>query len=247
MIFRYLAGLLCFHLLFLWKYNQICPCCLWSVPGLGPVPLQFSASGPHKPLSRTRSEPLPQSPRMLHPHLLHQQQHSAQLLERLKQQTHLGKVRSSLYSRTAIMPWLLTYQKQISLDVCSQDRNLIYFTSLVQTAFIWNAVKIRFGVFVQFKMWNVIQVCGCVSWMDLCLCPRSSCRSPARSLVSGRSRQRTWTPRIRQRATPIRTGWGRSLRESWRIKRSNSTCSTPSFSTRLNTNHQTWSKHAGEE
>ncbi|XP_016092154.1 histone deacetylase 7 isoform X1 [Sinocyclocheilus grahami] len=64
------------------------------VPGLGPVPLQFSASGPHKPLSRTRSEPLPQSPRALHPHLLQQQQHSAQLLERLKQQTHLGKLMS---------------------------------------------------------------------------------------------------------------------------------------------------------
>uniref|UniRef100_A0A671KZ55 histone deacetylase n=1 Tax=Sinocyclocheilus anshuiensis TaxID=1608454 RepID=A0A671KZ55_9TELE len=52
------------------------------------------ASGPHKPLSRTRSEPLPQSPRVLHPHLLQQQQHSAQLLERLKQQTHLGKLMS---------------------------------------------------------------------------------------------------------------------------------------------------------
>uniref|UniRef100_A0A673G5Y9 Histone deacetylase n=1 Tax=Sinocyclocheilus rhinocerous TaxID=307959 RepID=A0A673G5Y9_9TELE len=67
---------------------------LLAVPGLGPVPLQFSASGPHKPLSRTRSEPLPQSPRALHPHLLQQQQHSAQLLERLKQQTHLGKLMS---------------------------------------------------------------------------------------------------------------------------------------------------------
>ncbi|XP_073669140.1 histone deacetylase 7 isoform X2 [Paramisgurnus dabryanus] len=66
---------------------------LLAVPGLGPVPLQFSASGPHKPLSRTRSEPLPQSPRALHPHLL-QQHHSAQLLERLKQQTHLGKLMS---------------------------------------------------------------------------------------------------------------------------------------------------------
>ncbi|XP_036448000.1 histone deacetylase 7 [Colossoma macropomum] len=67
---------------------------LLAVPGLGPVPLQFSApAGPHKPLSRTRSEPLPQSPRALHTHLL-QQQHSAQLLERLKQQTHLGKLMS---------------------------------------------------------------------------------------------------------------------------------------------------------
>uniref|UniRef100_A0A8D0DB26 Histone deacetylase n=1 Tax=Sander lucioperca TaxID=283035 RepID=A0A8D0DB26_SANLU len=48
---------------------------------------------PHKPLSRTRSEPLPQSSRTLHTHLL-QQQHSTQLLERLKQQTHLGKLMS---------------------------------------------------------------------------------------------------------------------------------------------------------
>ncbi|XP_039519946.1 histone deacetylase 7-like isoform X1 [Pimephales promelas] len=64
-----------------------------AVPGLGPVPLQFSASGPHKPLSRTRSEPLPQSPRALHPHP-HLLQHSALVLERLKQQTHLGKLMS---------------------------------------------------------------------------------------------------------------------------------------------------------
>ncbi|XP_056279605.1 histone deacetylase 7 isoform X2 [Pseudoliparis swirei] len=48
---------------------------------------------PHKPLSRTRSEPLPQSPRSLHTYLL-QQQHNTQLLERLKQQTHLGKLMS---------------------------------------------------------------------------------------------------------------------------------------------------------
>lgn len=75
---------------------------LLSVPGLDAVPLQFSSqldrltpggAAPHKPLSRTRSEPLPQSPRALHSHLL-QQQHSAQLLERLKQQTHLGKLMS---------------------------------------------------------------------------------------------------------------------------------------------------------
>ncbi|XP_043972327.1 histone deacetylase 7 isoform X2 [Gambusia affinis] len=73
-----------------------------GVPGLDPVPLQFapqldrlSPGGvqAHKPLSRTRSEPLPQSPRALHNHLL-QQQHNAQLLERLKQQTHLGKLMS---------------------------------------------------------------------------------------------------------------------------------------------------------
>ncbi|KAM4610511.1 histone deacetylase 7 isoform 2-T3 [Polymixia lowei] len=75
---------------------------LLAVPGLGPVPLQFApqldrlapgGTQPHKALSRTRSEPLPQSPRPLHTHLL-QQQHSTQLLERLKQQTHLGKLMS---------------------------------------------------------------------------------------------------------------------------------------------------------
>uniref|UniRef100_A0A8C9RZE5 Histone deacetylase n=1 Tax=Scleropages formosus TaxID=113540 RepID=A0A8C9RZE5_SCLFO len=45
----------------------------------------------HRPLSRTRSEPLPQSPRPLPPQLL-QQHHSTQFLERLKQHTHLGKL-----------------------------------------------------------------------------------------------------------------------------------------------------------
>ncbi|KAM6924929.1 histone deacetylase 7 [Xenentodon cancila] len=75
---------------------------LLAVPGLDSVPLQFAPQldhlspgcvQPHKPLSRTRSEPLPQSPRALHTHLL-QQQHNTQLLERLKQQTHLGKLMS---------------------------------------------------------------------------------------------------------------------------------------------------------
>ncbi|XP_076597835.1 histone deacetylase 7 isoform X1 [Chaetodon auriga] len=75
---------------------------LLTVPGLDQVPLQFApqldhlapgGAQPHKPLSRTRSEPLPQSPRTLHSHLL-QQQHNTQLLERLKQQTHLGKLMS---------------------------------------------------------------------------------------------------------------------------------------------------------
>uniref|UniRef100_A0A3B1JEU0 Histone deacetylase n=1 Tax=Astyanax mexicanus TaxID=7994 RepID=A0A3B1JEU0_ASTMX len=60
---------------------------LLAVPGLSP--LQFSAApGPHKPLSRTRSEPLPPSPRTLHTHLLHQQHHGNQILHRLKQHTH---------------------------------------------------------------------------------------------------------------------------------------------------------------
>ncbi|KAM9786048.1 histone deacetylase 7-like [Neosynchiropus ocellatus] len=70
--------------------------------GLDSVPVQFNppldqlspcASQGHKPLSRTRSEPLPQSTRALHSHLL-QQHHNTQLLERLKQQTHLGKLMS---------------------------------------------------------------------------------------------------------------------------------------------------------
>ncbi|KAM9343063.1 histone deacetylase 7 isoform 1-T2 [Pholidichthys leucotaenia] len=72
------------------------------ITGLDSVPLPFApqldhlspgGTQPHKPLSRTRSEPLPQSPRALHAHLLHQQ-HNTQLLERLKQQTHLGKLMS---------------------------------------------------------------------------------------------------------------------------------------------------------
>uniref|UniRef100_UPI0037E71410 histone deacetylase 7 isoform X1 n=2 Tax=Semicossyphus pulcher TaxID=241346 RepID=UPI0037E71410 len=75
---------------------------LLAVPGLDTVPLQFASqldhltpggAQHHKPLSRTRSEPLPQSPGALHTHLL-QQQHNTQLLERLKQQTHLGKLMS---------------------------------------------------------------------------------------------------------------------------------------------------------
>ncbi|XP_074498975.1 histone deacetylase 7 isoform X1 [Sebastes fasciatus] len=75
---------------------------LLTVQGLDSIPLQFSpqldhlapgGAHPHKPLSRTRSEPLPQNTRTLHAHLL-QQQHNTQLLERLKQQTHLGKLMS---------------------------------------------------------------------------------------------------------------------------------------------------------
>uniref|UniRef100_A0A8C9WQP1 Histone deacetylase n=1 Tax=Scleropages formosus TaxID=113540 RepID=A0A8C9WQP1_SCLFO len=69
-----------------------------SVPSLSQVPLQFAPQldpvgtlSLHRPLSRTRSEPLPQSPRPLPPQLL-QQHHSTQFLERLKQHTHLGKL-----------------------------------------------------------------------------------------------------------------------------------------------------------
>ncbi|NWZ41879.1 HDAC7 deacetylase, partial [Brachypodius atriceps] len=73
---------------------------LVAVPGLGTVPFSFAPSlipaerlalpGHHKPLGRTRSEPLPQSPKAIQQHLLFQQHH-AHFLDRLKQQTHLGK------------------------------------------------------------------------------------------------------------------------------------------------------------
>ncbi|XP_041879566.1 histone deacetylase 7 isoform X2 [Corvus kubaryi] len=73
---------------------------LVAVPGLGTIPFSFTPSlisaerlslpGHHKPLGRTRSEPLPQSPKAIQQHLVFQQHH-AHFLERLKQQTHLGK------------------------------------------------------------------------------------------------------------------------------------------------------------
>ncbi|XP_062453520.1 histone deacetylase 7 isoform X5 [Rhea pennata] len=73
---------------------------LVAVPGLGTVPFSFAPSlisaerlslpGHHKPLGRTRSEPLPQNPKSIQQQLVYQQHHT-QFLERLKQQTHLGK------------------------------------------------------------------------------------------------------------------------------------------------------------
>uniref|UniRef100_A0ACB8EM24 Histone deacetylase 7 n=1 Tax=Sphaerodactylus townsendi TaxID=933632 RepID=A0ACB8EM24_9SAUR len=72
---------------------------LVTVSGLGPVPLHFSQllpaerlsmPMPHKPLGRTRSEPLPSSPRSLQQQLAYQHHHTL-FLERLKQQTQLGK------------------------------------------------------------------------------------------------------------------------------------------------------------
>ncbi|NWU12066.1 HDAC7 deacetylase, partial [Cephalopterus ornatus] len=73
---------------------------LVAVPGLGTVPFPFGPSlipaerlslpGHHKPLGRTRSEPLPQNPKAIQQQLVYQQHHT-QFLERLKQQTHLGK------------------------------------------------------------------------------------------------------------------------------------------------------------
>ncbi|XP_074835589.1 histone deacetylase 7 isoform X3 [Carettochelys insculpta] len=74
---------------------------LVAMPGLGTVPLHFahsliptdrlSLAGHHKPLGRTRSEPLPPNPKAIQQQLAYQQHH-AQFLERLKQQTHLGKL-----------------------------------------------------------------------------------------------------------------------------------------------------------
>nr|XP_014340344.1 PREDICTED: histone deacetylase 7 isoform X3 [Latimeria chalumnae]XP_014340347.1 PREDICTED: histone deacetylase 7 isoform X3 [Latimeria chalumnae]XP_014340353.1 PREDICTED: histone deacetylase 7 isoform X3 [Latimeria chalumnae] len=71
------------------------------VTGLGSVPFHFAhplihadrvaTVGHHKPLGRTRSEPIPQNPKLIQQHLLTQHQH-AQFLEKLKQQTHLGKL-----------------------------------------------------------------------------------------------------------------------------------------------------------
>ncbi|XP_025898610.1 histone deacetylase 7 [Nothoprocta perdicaria] len=73
---------------------------LVAVPGLGTVPFSFAPSlisaerlslpGHHKPLGRTRSEPLPQNPKAIQQQLVYQQHHT-QFLERIKQQTHLGK------------------------------------------------------------------------------------------------------------------------------------------------------------
>ncbi|KAM6471363.1 histone deacetylase 7 isoform 2-T2 [Liasis olivaceus] len=73
---------------------------LVTVPGLGSVPFHFSPSVLpserlsmpviHKPLGRTRSEPLPSSPRTVQQQLAYQQHH-ALFLEHLKQQTQLGK------------------------------------------------------------------------------------------------------------------------------------------------------------
>nr|XP_033792474.1 histone deacetylase 7 isoform X2 [Geotrypetes seraphini] len=73
---------------------------LVAVPGLGAVPFHFAhqliptdrlpVSGQHKPLGRTRSEPLPQNPKGVHQQYLYQQQH-AQFLERMKQQVPLSR------------------------------------------------------------------------------------------------------------------------------------------------------------
>uniref|UniRef100_A0A674EEN0 Histone deacetylase n=1 Tax=Salmo trutta TaxID=8032 RepID=A0A674EEN0_SALTR len=72
---------------------------LVNVRGLSPGPLQYPSSrleglappGLHRPLGRTRSEPPLHSHHHQHQHQLMQQYHNALLLERLKQNTHLGK------------------------------------------------------------------------------------------------------------------------------------------------------------
>ncbi|KAJ8260106.1 hypothetical protein GJAV_G00177130 [Gymnothorax javanicus] len=92
--------------------------------GLGPVPVHFnpqlerlSPSGPHKPLSRTRSEPLPQNLGTVNSHV-YQQQVNSQFLERIKQQTYLGK----LMSKSSEKPRL----RQIpSEDMDSEEAGLI--------------------------------------------------------------------------------------------------------------------------
>ncbi|XP_043389164.1 histone deacetylase 7 isoform X10 [Chelonia mydas] len=88
---------------------------LVAMPGLGTVPFHFahsliptdrlSLAGHHKPLGRTRSEPLPPNPKAIQQQLAYQQHH-AQFLERLKQQTHLGKLmtKSSEKSRLRQIP-----------------------------------------------------------------------------------------------------------------------------------------------
>uniref|UniRef100_A0A8C6VNQ6 Histone deacetylase n=1 Tax=Naja naja TaxID=35670 RepID=A0A8C6VNQ6_NAJNA len=86
------------------------PSPLVTVPGLGSVPFHFSPSVLpserlpmpviHKPLGRTRSEPLPSNPRTVQQQLAYQQHH-AFLLEHLKQQTQLGKVSSKFWSSSA--------------------------------------------------------------------------------------------------------------------------------------------------
>uniref|UniRef100_A0A674EFV7 Histone deacetylase n=2 Tax=Salmo trutta TaxID=8032 RepID=A0A674EFV7_SALTR len=73
---------------------------LVNVRGLSPGPLQYPSSrleglappGLHRPLGRTRSEPPLHSHHHQHQHQLMQQYHNALLLERLKQNTHLGKL-----------------------------------------------------------------------------------------------------------------------------------------------------------
>uniref|UniRef100_UPI001EAF10AE histone deacetylase 7-like n=1 Tax=Oncorhynchus gorbuscha TaxID=8017 RepID=UPI001EAF10AE len=85
---------------------------LVTVRGLSPGPLQYPSSrleclappGPHRPLGRTRSEPPLHSHH--HQHQLMQQYHNALLLERLKQNTHLGKLmtKSSEKSRVTQIP-----------------------------------------------------------------------------------------------------------------------------------------------
>uniref|UniRef100_A0A671TG98 histone deacetylase n=1 Tax=Sparus aurata TaxID=8175 RepID=A0A671TG98_SPAAU len=117
-------------------------------PGLDSVPLQFGpqldhltpgGAQTHKPLSRTRSEPLPQSQRTLHTHLL-QQQHNTQLLERLKQQTHLGKLMSKSSEKPRLhqipsedmdsedgdgtSPTELTYQSRVRSLLWEQQKQL---------------------------------------------------------------------------------------------------------------------------
>uniref|UniRef100_UPI00398F6820 histone deacetylase 4-like isoform X2 n=1 Tax=Pristiophorus japonicus TaxID=55135 RepID=UPI00398F6820 len=81
---------------------------LLAVSGMGTLPIYYASpltandrfpprmsklGQHHRPLVRTQSAPLPQNPKAVQQQLLLQQQHQ-QFLERLKQQTHLGKLMS---------------------------------------------------------------------------------------------------------------------------------------------------------
>ncbi|XP_043939807.1 histone deacetylase 7 isoform X2 [Protopterus annectens] len=69
-----------------------------TIPGLGQIPFHYAhpvvtVPGNHKPLIRTRSEPLPQNSKVLQHHLYSpQQQQHALFLERLKQQTQQEQI-----------------------------------------------------------------------------------------------------------------------------------------------------------
>ncbi|NXH38432.1 HDAC7 deacetylase, partial [Dicaeum eximium] len=86
-----------YTVLYCMQYYIVLVLLISIMPGLGTVPLSFGPSlipaerlalpGHHKPLGRTRSEPLPPSPKAAQQHLLFQQH----FLDRLQQHTHLGK------------------------------------------------------------------------------------------------------------------------------------------------------------
>ncbi|XP_039208513.1 histone deacetylase 7 isoform X1 [Crotalus tigris] len=106
---------------------------LVTVPGLGSVPFHFSPSVLpserlpmpmiHKPLGRTRSEPLPSNPRTVQQQLAYQQHH-AYFLEHLKQQTQLGKrmAKSSEKPRLQQIPSSEDMEAEAGEDPCEQPQ-----------------------------------------------------------------------------------------------------------------------------